>query len=485
MQAPPKKKPALRKGGRIILLCALLALIGLGAGLYAALRPEAIPPAQPAASTARQVVNKEAASLAAITVTLRDEEPYTLTYENGSLIYQGGTPFVVDETLAAEILTACTQLSTLDTLAESPEAFGGDWSAFGLEPPRCSVAITYTDGSALTYHIGDRLPVDTGYYFRLEGQNSLCRVHDDLLNTFQVDAGVLYPVEQLRLSQALVDRIALYNGSDDALLHAFEKQADGAFAMTAPVRWPVTAEPMTNILKALANFTLGAYLGPDTPEGRAAQGLEEPQYRLVIHEAAGSAMTTTGSAAQSVTRSARETTLTLWPVTEGSGVCAVNGGLYTFLKLSLAFLYDMDLTEDLLLRSPANLPLEELASLEIRSGESSTLYEILRIPRLTEEGNIQTDSDGNPLCDIQILANGSPVSTEAFAARLERLNSVTVSGRLPEGFTPAEAVTDTLVFTTLSGAVRTVTLAPYDALHSAVGVDGEYLFYLIRGGMGF
>lgn len=488
MQAPPRKKPVPRRGGRLLLLLCLLAAVCLGGGgLYLILREPAIPPAQPAASTARQLISREAAALAAVTVTLPEGETYTLTPENGQLIYQAETPFAVDETLAAEILTACTQLSALATLAETPAEYGGDLSVFGLDPPQCSVAVTYTDGSSLTYHIGDRLALETGYYFRLEGEDALYRVHDDLLNTFKVDAGVLYPVEQLRLQQTLTDRVTLCDGRGE-VLHAFEKQGDGSFIMTMPARYPVHDEAMANILRTLGSFTLGAYLGPDTPENRAAQGLDEPQYQLVIHEAAGSAMTTTADgAAQSVPRAPRETTLILWPMEEdaASGRCAVNGGIYTFLKLSLAFVYDMDLTEDLLLRQPANLSLGELASLTVENAGGRTVYTLTHTPRLTEDGQPETDSDGNPTYDTAVTANGENMNAAAFAARLESLNSVSVSGRLPEGFTPAEAVTDTLTFTMLSGLTRTVTLAPYDALHNAVGIDGVYLFYLIRGGLTF
>jgi len=475
MQVPEKKNKKPVKHLRGVLLAVLsLTLLAVGGALWLVTRPAEKPPQ--AADTAAQLVLRDAAQVASITVSAPQGENYTLLYEGGSLWYQGETPFPVDDVLAVDILMACTSLSSLETLLEETPA---DLSAFGLDPAQCTVTVTYTRGEPVVYHIGNRLPLDAGYYFMLEGDGRLYRVHDDILDTFQVSQGVLYPVEQVRLTASLIDRVTLYDGKEQ-LLFDFEKRG-GSFCMTHPHLYPTDGDTFGNILTALENFRVGAYMYPDTSENRAALGA--PQYRLEIREGAGSAGAVTGGVLTAADRQAGVTSVTLWPMgDEPRGYCAVNGGIYQFLKLSLAFLYQLDLEWDALPLQPAgDVTLENLHTLQV-NGDT---YQILRTERVMANNQLETDAEGNILYDISATKNGQAISLDAFEARLASLAAVTVGGRLPALWQPAQPVTDTLVFTFTDGARRTLTLAPYDALHNAVGVDGEYLFYLIKGGLTF
>lgn len=487
MQTPPKKKKRTLRTGRRLLLCCLAAalLLGIG-GIYWATRPAPVPPAPAAKDTATSLVSREEATLASITVASPRGENYTLRYENGTLWYEGEEPFQVESILAEDILAACTQLTSMETLSDDPAEYGGDLAAFGLEPPQCTVTITYTRGEPVTYDIGARLPLEGGYYFRLEGDDSLYRVHDDILDIFQVEAGVLYPVDQVRLTAALIEGLSVYTGTG-RLLCVFARQKDGSFSLTEPVRYPVDAETFDSLLTALANFRLGAYMGSDTPENRAALGLGEAEYRLVIREGEGAAAQTNAAGALTGSlKPAAEAVVTLWPLNgEAAGYCEVGGRLYRFYRLSLEFLYTLDLTRDTLSLTPADIPLEDLAALTVTVGDSRDEYRLTRTERVLENNALETDAQGSVLYDTTVTRNGEPMRLDAFAARLEALNAIRVGGRLPQGFTPGEAPAGTMVFTTRSGLTRTVTLAPYDALHNAVGVDGVYLFYLVKGGLSF
>ena len=62
---------------------------------------------------------------------------------------------------------------------------------------------------------------------------------------------------------------------------------------------------------------------------------------------------------------------------------------------------------------------------------------------------------------------------------------LTVTGSLPQGWTAREAPHTTFTFEDVDGMVTTVALAPYDALHDAVIINGDAVFYLIQGGMVF
>ena len=473
MQTPEKKRrrPAKHLKGMLLIVLTLI-ISALGVSLFVLSRPAEEAPHE-AASTGAQLILRDAAQLASITVTAPEGENYTLLYENGALWYQTAEPFPVDDVLAVDILMACTSLSAEETLAETaPE----DLSPFGLAPAQCTVTIACQNGETVTCHIGYRLPLDTGYYFMLAGDQRLYRVHDDILKTFQVAEGVLYPVEQVRLTGALIDEITLY-GADDQPLYAFQRRGD-SFYMTHPHRYPADREMLANIVTALENFRLGAYVGP---EANAALG--DHQYRLVIHEAPGSAGVLAGGMLTAAEQPEKTTEMILWPLGDDqAGHCAVNGQVYRFLRLSLAFLYQLDLAWDTLPSKPAgDVTMERLASLRV-NGDA---YQLSRAERVLPNNEIETDAEGNILYDLSVTKNARAISSDAFEARLAALASVAVGGRLPSGWQPEQPVTDTLVFTFVDGTTRTLTLAPYDALHNAVGVDGEYLFYLIKGGLTF
>lgn len=475
MQIPEKKsKKPIKHLKPMLLSVLLLALLAVIGGLWLVASPTEKPPESVSKGT--QLVQRDAAQVASVTVSAPQGENYTLLYEGGSLWYQAETPFQVDDVLAVDILMACSSLSSEETLAEEAPQ---DLAAFGLNPPRCTVTIAFKEGAPVTYHIGDPLPLETGYYFMVEGDKRLYRVHDDILRTFQVEEGVLYPVEQVRLTGSLIDRLSLYD-QQDQLLYAFERRGD-RFYMTHPHPYPTDGEMFANILSALENFRLGAYVSPDTPQNREALGTH--QYRLVIHEGAGSASQVTGGVLTSAAQAEKETALTLWPMGEGqTSHCAVGGGIYRFLRLSLAFLYETDLGWDTLPVKPAgDISLENLASLKV----NGDVYQLTRTERVLANNDLATDAQGNLIYATLVTHNGQPMALEAFEAKLNALASVSVGGRLPASWQPGQPITDTLLFTLTDGTTRTLTLAPYDTLHNAVGVDGVYLFYLIKGGLTF
>lgn len=80
------------------------------------------------------------------------------------------------------------------------------------------------------------------------------------------------------------------------------------------------------------------------------------------------------------------------------------------------------------------------------------------------------------------MKNGESADYTAFSAAYNQLMMVTMSGRLPDGWTAADAPHTVWTFTDIDGTVHTVALIRYDAMHDAVAIDGVALFYLIQGG---
>ena len=125
-----------------------------------------------------------------------------------------------------------------------------------------------------------------------------------------------------------------------------------------------------------------------------------------------------------------------------------------------------------------------LANLE-RMTVGEDVYQLSREPRVAEDNSLVTDENGEIIYDMAVSKNGQPASYAAFEAAYLRMETVRVSGILPDGWQQTEAAHTTFTLRTLAGSEHTIALTPFDALHDAVIVDGCALFYLIRGGMSF
>ena len=100
----------------------------------------------------------------------------------------------------------------------------------------------------------------------------------------------------------------------------------------------------------------------------------------------------------------------------------------------------------------------------------------------TEETEETEDTEKTEDPGYGCLRNGKEISYDMFSAAWDRLLTVTVSGKLPNGYVPGEPHTRYTIHS-VSGAVHTVELSELDAMHDAVTLDGYTLFYLIKGGM--
>ena len=131
-------------------------------------------------------------------------------------------------------------------------------------------------------------------------------------------------------------------------------------------------------------------------------------------------------------------------------------------------------------RYPVATPLNSLESvLTEKEGEEAVLYSLVR-PESGAEAEDAGEEDGEPA--IRCLRNGTEIPYSAFSAAYERILTVTVSGRLPDGWQVKPAHTK-YTFRTVSGGTHTVELSDYDGMHDAVTMDGHTLFYLIKDGM--
>ena len=253
--------------------------------------------------------------------------------------------------------------------------------------------------------------------------------------------------------------------------------------LTTPVSYPADGTAMNTLRKSAANIRLGEYIADATAESIARYGLDTPRLVIRLHQAAGTigAVGTTGSYA---TTDYPEATITLVIGEQESDLVdyvLYNGGIYRCSTLLLRGVMNADWQETIT-RYPVLTALGNLASLSRETADGVDTWVITRTEQVAENNELVTDDEGNQVYDIALTKNGESADYTAFSAAYNQLMMVTMSGRLPDGWTAADAPHTVWTFTDVDGTVHTVALTRYDAMHDAVAIDGVALFYLIQGG---
>lgn len=490
MQAPKRKeKKQLKKS---VLIAGILLLASLAAAaclLVFAKKEEAKPYIKPVELTNAIVKEAEVADILSIAVRLQDEEDYTLINDGGLLYLEHGKE-PIDATMAYGIFSILTPLAAEATLTDDITPYLDHLDDFGLEEPFMHLTITYTTGEALEIKVGNQAPDSGLRYMLLSGDNHLYLCTTALQDAMYFNHRLFARAEGLYWNPARIDLIAVEkaDGTPVFTYELTERTEDertaleSDFSITSPVRYPASSEWTAPILTALQHFVLGPVIAEDTPENRALYGLTEPEYVLTVHQEAGFETVTDDEGV--ITRLwAEESTHTLalgGSYNDTIHYLAYNGSLHWFNRYQLAFVYALKPMETLQ-KKPLDIPLIRLKDLIIDEDH----YEISHKEQTDENGEILTDSAGNTLYAFTVLKNGEPYDATLFESRYEAFRLTSVSGTLPASFEAMGDTTKTVTLFFSTGDTRVITLMPFDALHNAVGVDGVYLHYLIKGAMTF
>lgn len=427
---------------------------------------------------------RQAEELASVTVAVRGQEPWTVVWdEAGDMRLKGSEDWAAKDRLSYQVRNALTSLAYEGVLAEDPAEYKDRLADFGLDDPYIVAEARYTDGKEITVRLGDEIPVEASVrYMLVDGDPRLFAVSHSLAEDLEIEKDMLHPVTQPEIYPVLLDRITIY-GKDGKELAEWrlrgavtDQDAGTNWEVTAPFRYCADETIIENMKTSAGNLRMGVYLGDATEERLAEYGLAEPEYRLELHMAAGSTGTVSdlgvydvveregGTVALAVSRSGNELI----------DYALFGDEVFKVSHLVLAAFLDVR-PENTAARYIAPVPLGSLESMTVSKNGEETVY--------TLERTGKTDPDTAEEI-VVCRRNGEEIPREAFEAAYERLMTVTVSGRLPEGARWGEAHTK-YAFRAVSGGTHTVELSSWDGLHDAVTVDGETRFYLVQRGAEF
>ena len=478
------RKKAKRGGGRKRLALILLALlVAGGAGAYMLLRAEQVPPPR-REETGGAILEKDPGQVQRVRIQVRGREPWSAERgADGALRMTSGGDWTLSETRAEQVMDALENLVYEDILTEKAEDYRDHLADFGLEEPALTAEVVYTDGQSVTFHLGDASGLEgADYRFMIvEGDDRLYAVAGSLMEDLETEAEVLRGVTQPDIQTARLDRISVLDREGrvktEWSLEGRVTDADAAanwIVRTGDFRYPADQDKMSQIRKNAGNLLLGLYLGEAEDMDLSAWGLDPPEYTIELHLAAG----TTGQAAEDgayqVTDREEETLRFMIgdPRSEMTRYALYNGMVCTMNQFTLSALTEAD-PLDTVSRYPVPGPLEALGSMRIEEDGKTDFYQLTYTSRPAEE---EGEPDGT---EVTCEKNGEAYPYETFAADYQRAMVVTVSGTLPAGWRKGESEV-VYTFRTLSGKTYRVELSPFDALHDALTVEGETLFYLTR-----
>lgn len=494
MENVPKKhhSHAAHMKWRITALIACVALVGLSAGLLLFAQTPGTTDDTEQESTDTSVIlwSAEADDISSITIALRDEEAWTAEQTTPGVLTLGGEDaYTVDDTSATTLLDALKSV-TAEVLSDDWDGSDEEKETMGLTDPENVVRVEMKDGTAYTLMIGNTPQYDTTWqYAQLEGDSRLLSVSRGVAEELYVTRSSLHTVTQPTIHADRVDEITLMDAQGNITMQwvldgeITDTDAEDRWRMTVPVTYPADADSLITLRKSAAALRLGEYLCDTTAETLARYGFDEPRMVIQLHQAAGTIGTVGTSGSYETTDWEASTLLFTIGAQESDLIDYVlfEGGIYRCSDLLFRSFLNAEAMETLT-RYPLLTALGNLTSLTIRENGEEILYVITRVEQVDENNELTVDEDGNQVYDITLTKNGEEADYDAFSAAYSQLMMVTVSGKLPEGWTSDDEPHTEYVFQDSDGTNHTVALANYDAMHDAVYVDGNAVFYLIQGG---
>lgn len=491
MQDVQKKKRTSRPRGRLWLLLLVLMLLAGVTILWLQPSETEEKRATDTGYVQHLLSQRETSEVATITVSQRVGDGWTMeqTHE-GVLTLQGSGDQPIDPTFAALLLDAASYIEASALLTDDPADYRAHLTDFGLDHPRAVVHITYTDGQAITLRIGDQITYDENYwmYMTVDDSDSLYAIDKGTADLYTMDGPLMLSVVQPVMHRQRFDSVTFSLADGTTLQWVLDgdvtnTDAQDRWFMTQPVTYPADAAAFWTLRQHIESLQLGAYVCPATEEALTLYGFDTPQMTLTVHQAAGE-IGTTDALGELVVTAYPESTMTLvvgGAKSEDIDYVLYNGNIYISSHYALSALMNIK-WRDTLSRYPVLTALGNLARLTVATDKGTTAFELTRTERVAENNDLVYDEDGQLVYDVVCTRNGERISYEAFEAAYSRLITVSVSGTLPEGWEPTESAHTTYTFEDVDGTVHTIALTKYDALHDAVVVNGQALFYLIQGG---
>lgn len=226
-----------------------------------------------------------------------DLEQMILESEKGRLVLEkeeGEWKAVQDRSLeldqykADNIANSFYNLRADKVVDEDPE----DLASYGLENPAVTATAVLKDGSRRVFYLGDRIPVGSGYYLKVQAEPEIYiigtwhgRNFSSLLSDLRSrDLPVISPEKAVYLHRVWENRPVVEIKKEKST--AEEKDFSlGEWRMVQPYRrtWGVRADKLQELLSGLASLQIDEFI-VDHPGDLGNYGLDQPRGEVLVRD---------------------------------------------------------------------------------------------------------------------------------------------------------------------------------------------------------
>jgi hypothetical protein len=196
----------------------------------------------------------------------------------------------LDENSVAGLTSAFGYITIQSLVDENPT----DLAQYGLSKPQATAILTSTDGTMITYLLGDKSPTGASYYFQVQGDPKVYTVYTS------VGERMLWKITDLRgktLTPAInADEITYFrireqNGAVIEIQEKTDAEAKdtslglGKFIVTKPYSYPIGCdpEPTDTLVRAPTSLSILDFVD-DAPKSLAPYGLDRPWGELLMRD---------------------------------------------------------------------------------------------------------------------------------------------------------------------------------------------------------
>lgn len=306
---PKRTRNLILTSALAVLLAVILLILTLLPGRHSAGSSDSS--STPVVDTAITLLDKTVKNEVAINrVDIKNtNESYSLLYNatEKKLQIKGYEDIALSKEVAETLIAYTTLISAADKV-NAP----GDLKDYGLDAPKATATVTYTDGTAITLMVGNPTPSEDGFYTQIGGDGNVYIFESDCVYLFMARAAdfadtVLLTTPTVKSSDAngtAVLKEISYSGKNHTIplkiRRSYYTDSEEMSLFTYIITQPYTRGTTDSVMGLLGNFksltaTQALYLHP-TAELKKKLGFDDPMVVMKVTMAVETAEETDSSA---------------------------------------------------------------------------------------------------------------------------------------------------------------------------------------------
>lgn len=277
----------MKKGKRLLILIAVVAVFGVGAYLLNLSAKEQEAAKEAATESAKvTLLTTSADDVTGLTFTHGDQT-VALAKQDDKWVYTPRESFALDSTKVENLLGDLKTVESIRTVADTNDSN----TEYGLAAPSVIITVTDKDGKAQKISIGDKNTSNGNYYAAVDGKTGIYTISSDLYNAFSINLTSLLTDEAF--PSITGESVTGVDWATNQEQHSLQYYADGnSAAYSSAIKWfeknadgtqtPVNSEAINTLLSSATAIT---YKGTaaDTKADLVTYGLDHPQLTLTLH----------------------------------------------------------------------------------------------------------------------------------------------------------------------------------------------------------